>query len=327
MLAHPCLTALRRATLLTGALRYRSHSAVLKEFAPMYTKIATSVDTDISDSTIEPLNINRLTFIGGGNMAEAIISGLMVQELLPPSKMMVSAPTEETRKKFQQMNIPTAAENEKALDSADVVVIAVKPQMLPQIFPEMVEHMKPDALVISIAAGVTINEYQTHLGPDVSVVRSMPNTPAMIGEGITVWTQSSNVSDVQHKLTKCILGAFGHEIFVDDEGNLDMATALSGSGPAYFFLVAEAMIDAGVHMGFSRSVSQKLVQQTMLGSALYMQASGKHPVVLRNQITSPGGTTAAAMYRAEKSGFRAVIADSIWAAYEQSKALGAQKRT
>ncbi|RHY32135.1 hypothetical protein DYB32_002833 [Aphanomyces invadans] len=271
MLAHPCLTALRRATLLTGALRYRSHSAVLKEFAPMYTKIATSVDTDISDSTIEPLNINRLTFIGGGNMAEAIISGLMVQELLPPSKMMVSAPTEgavhaaeavnslttnvETRKKFQQMNIPTAAENEKALDSADVVVIAVKPQMLPQvlhgrlhmhftqilskIFPEMVEHMKPDALVISIAAG-------------------------------------------------------------------------------------------------------KLVQQTMLGSALYMQASGKHPVVLRNQITSPGtmdrllkdcphtqigGTTAAAMYRAEKSGFRAVIADSIWAAYEQSKALGAQKRT
>ncbi|CAK4715286.1 hypothetical protein AeMF1_021115 [Aphanomyces euteiches] len=304
-------------------VRHRSHSAVLKEFAPMYTKTNQVKEGAVPN---EPLNIQRLAFIGGGNMAEAIISGILAQEMLPPEKLMVSAPTQETRSKFERMMIPTADKNKKAIAGADVLVLAVKPQVLPQIYPDLLEHMSPDTLVISIAAGVTIDEFKTNLGPEVCVVRSMPNTPAMIGEGITVWTQSSNVSDIQHKLTKNILGAFGHEVFVDDEKNLDMATALSGSGPAYFFLVAEAMIDAGVHMGFSRSVAQKLVQQTMLGSALYMQSSGKHPVVLRNNITSPGGTTAAAMYRAEKSGFRAVIADSIWAAYERSKELGAQKR-
>ncbi|ETV67489.1 pyrroline-5-carboxylate reductase [Aphanomyces astaci] len=327
MLAHRTLTSLRQSTLRTcGALRHRSHSAVLKEFAPMYTK-ATNGHHDADAIPYEPLNINRLAFIGGGNMAEAIISGIMVQELLPPNKIMVSSPTEESRDKFNKMLIPTAEKNKNALVGADVVVVAVKPQVIPQIVPDLLKYMDPNALVISIAAGVTIDEFKANLGPDVCIVRSMPNTPAMIGEGITVWTQSSNVSAVQHELTKSILGAFGHAIFVDDENNLDMATALSGSGPAYFYLVAEAMIDAGVHLGFSRSVSQKLVQQTMLGSALYMQASGKHPVVLRNQITSPGGTTAAAMFRAEKSGFRAVIADSVWAAYNRSKELGAQKRS
>ncbi|KAF0696295.1 Aste57867_12928 [Aphanomyces stellatus] len=322
---------LRRAATSTLGLkqclaRHRSHSAVLKEFAPMYTKTNKPYDDDGGDEFVEPLNLKRLTFIGGGNMAEAIISGILAQELLSPKNIMVSAPTKATRDKFERMFIPTADKNKKALADADVVVVAVKPQVLPQIYPDMLEYMNPNTLVISIAAGVTIDEFKAVLGPEACVVRSMPNTPAMIGEGITVWAQSSNVSEEQHKLTKAILGSFGHEVFVDDEKNLDMATALSGSGPAYFFLVAEAMIDAGVHMGFARSVAQKLVQQTMLGSALYMQSSGKHPVVLRNNITSPGGTTAAAMYRAEKSGFRAVIADSIWAAYERSKELGAQKR-
>ncbi|EQC39337.1 pyrroline-5-carboxylate reductase [Saprolegnia diclina VS20] len=314
----------------TPLVRYRSHSAVLEKYAPMYTKSAkrTRADEDDEDENMGPnptLNVNRVAFIGGGNMAEAIITGMMTQELLPPSQVLVSAPSPETRDKFDQMHVETVDKNKKALVGADVVIVAVKPQVLKQaVFEDLKKYLDPNALVISIVAGVTIDAYKKELGPDTCIVRSMPNTPAMIGEGITVWTQSSNVSDVQHDLTKKILGAFGKQVFVADEKNLDMATALSGSGPAYFFLVAEAMIDAGVHMGFSRTVAQKLVQQTMLGSALYMQSSGLHPVVLRNNITSPGGTTAAAMYRAEKNGFRAVIADSIWAAYDRSKELGAQ---
>lgn len=143
----------------------------------------------------------------------------------------------------------------------------------------------------------------------------------MIGEGITVWTKSRAVTEKQHQLTQAILDSIGEQIYVDDENNLNMATALSGSGPAYFFLVAEAMIDAGVHMGFPRHVATRLVQQTMLGSALYLKTSNKSPSELRNDITSPGGTTAAALYRAEKCGFRSDIGDAIWAAYERSLEL------
>ncbi|OQR87119.1 delta-1-pyrroline-5-carboxylate reductase, partial [Thraustotheca clavata] len=284
-------------------------------------------DEDEDMGNMDTLNVDRVAFIGGGNMAEAIITGMMTQELIPPSQILVSAPSPETRDKFDEMQIKTVDKNKKALEGADVVIIAVKPQVLKQaVFEDLKKHLNPHALVISIVAGVTIDAFKRELGHDACIVRSMPNTPAMIGEGITVWSQSSNVSETQHDLTKKILGAFGKQVFVEDEKNLDMATALSGSGPAYFFLVAEAMIDAGVHMGFGRKVAQKLVQQTMLGSALYMQSSGLHPVILRNNITSPGGTTAAAMYTAEKSGFRAVIADSIWAAFERSKELGAQDK-
>ncbi|KAK1928078.1 Pyrroline-5-carboxylate reductase [Phytophthora citrophthora] len=268
------------------------------------------------------LDLRRLAVIGGGNMAEAIITGVLTEGLIPSSKVVVSDPNPSIKKKYAQLNVETHTRNSSAVKDADVILVAVKPQVVDDVLRAVKAAMDPDALVISVVAGQSIKQLQKLLGQNSHIIRTMPNTPAMIGEGTTVWAQSAEVTSVQHELTKEILGSFGVEVFVDDENALDMATALSGSGPAYFFLVAEAMIDTGVHMGFSRPVATKLVQQTMLGSALYMQSEDVHPVELRNNITSPGGTTAAGLYRAEKNGFRAVIADSIWAAYERCLELG-----
>ena len=150
----------------------------------------------------------------------------------------------------------------------------------------------------------------------------MPNTPAQIGEGITVWAVTNEVSAEQQRQAKAVFGSLGKEIQVEDETYLDMATALSGTGPAYIFLVMEAMIEAGVHMGFSRRVARELVFQTMKGSVNYAEKSGKHVAELRNQVTSPGGTTAEAMYHIEKGGLRTVLSRAIWAAYQRSVSLG-----
>jgi len=155
-----------------------------------------------------------------------------------------------------------------------------------------------------------------------AVIRSMPNTPAQIGEGMTVWTAGEAVSELQRGWARMVLGSFGHEQYVADESYLDMATALSGTGPAYVFMFMEAMIDAGVHMGFPRYMAEELVMQTILGSVRYAQATGRHPAELRNGVTSPGGTTAAAMSELERGGLRTVLSDGIWAAYRRSVELG-----
>ncbi|KAG6580211.1 pyrroline-5-carboxylate reductase [Phytophthora cinnamomi] len=279
------------------------------------------------------LELSRLAVIGGGNMAEAIITGVLSEGLIPSSKVVVSDPNPAMRGKYAKLNVETHTRNSSAVKDADVILVAVKPQVVDDVLRAVKAAMDPDALVISVVAGQSIKQLQKMLGQNSHIIRTMPNTPAMIGEGTTVWAQSAEVTSVQHELTKQILGSFGVEVFVDDENALDMATALIASDNTnYGFvaqptssLVAEAMIDTGVHMGFSRPVATKLVQQTMLGSALYMQSEDVHPVELRNNITSPGGTTAAGLYRAEKNGFRAVIADSIWAAYERCLELGSSE--
>jgi pyrroline-5-carboxylate reductase len=153
----------------------------------------------------------------------------------------------------------------------------------------------------------------------------MPNTPAQIGEGITVWTASASVSEGQKETARAILSALGEEIFVEDENYLDMATALSGTGPAYVFLFMEALIDAGVHMGFPRRIAEQLVVQTLRGSVDYYQKAEHHPAGLRNQVTSPGGTSAEALYYLEKAGFRTAISRAVWAAYQRSLELGKEK--
>jgi pyrroline-5-carboxylate reductase len=154
------------------------------------------------------------------------------------------------------------------------------------------------------------------------VVRAMPNTPGQIGQGITVWTAAPGVQELQHRQAEALLGALGEQIYVEEERFLDMATALSGTGPAYVFLFMEALVDAGVHMGFSRRDAEKLVLQTLRGSVEYALESKLHPAELRNQVTSPGGTTASALYQLEKGGLRTVIARAIWAAYQRSAELG-----
>jgi pyrroline-5-carboxylate reductase len=183
--------------------------------------------------------------------------------------------------------------------------------------------VQPGALVLSIVAGATIEKISKGL-EHTAVVRSMPNTPAQIGEGITVWTAARAVSAEQQEMARRILAALGEEIFVEEETYLDMATALSGTGPAYVFLFMEAMVDAGVHLGFPRRIAERLVAQTVRGSVDYYtrREDPVHLARLRNEVTSPGGTSAAALYYLEKAGFRTAISRAIWAAYERSQELG-----
>ena len=267
---------------------------------------------------------NKITFIGPGVMAEAMITGLLNKKLAKPENITGSGPREERgaelRKKY---GIKVTTDNASAAHEADVVVLSVKPQRLSDVMKGL-KGIHADALVLSIIAGANIKKISTGL-KHKAVVRSMPNTPGQIGEGITVWTASKEVTDEQQKIARAVLGALGQEVFVEDESYLDMATALSGTGPAYVFLFTEALIDAGVHMGFPRRIAEQLVLQTIKGSTSFYEYAGRHPATLRNQVTSPGGTSAEALYYLEKAGFRTAISRAVWAAYQRSLELGKEK--
>lgn len=268
------------------------------------------------------LNLSKVGFVGGGTMAEAMIKGILTQELLSPECIIASGPRPERGQELQQRYaVLWTTDNREAVQAADVVVLSVKPQVIPKVLPELSGHIKPSALVLSIAAGVPIATLRDGLSHN-AVVRSMPNTPAQVGAGMTVWTTSADTSDEQRAQAQSILAALGEEVYVADETYLDMATALSGTGPAYVFLFMESLIDAGVHLGFSRRVSQQLVEQTVLGSALFAKESRRHPAELRNMVTSPGGTSAEALYQLEKGGLRTVLSRGVWAAYQRSRSLG-----
>lgn len=265
-----------------------------------------------------------ITFIGPGVMAEAMIAGLLRQKLATPTSLTAAGPREarlaDLHKKY---GLLTATDNAAAASNADVVVLSVKPQRLTEVMKGL-KGIRPDALVLSIIAGANIKKLSAGL-KHKAIVRSMPNTPGQIGEGITVWTASNDTTGEQQEIARSILGALGEEVFVEDESYLDMATALSGTGPAYVFLFTEALIDAGVHMGFPRRIAEQLVLQTIKGSAAFYEQAGRHPATLRNQVTSPGGTSAEALYYLEKAGFRTAISRAVWAAYQRSLELGKEK--
>ena len=266
----------------------------------------------------------KIAFIGPGIMAEAMIAGLLRKKLADNENIVASGPREERGTELhKKYGIKTAVDNTSAISQADVVVLSVKPQRLSEVMKGL-RGIPADALVLSIVAGASIKKISTGL-KHKSVVRSMPNTPGQIGEGITVWTASKEVTEEQQEMARGILGALGEEVFVEDESYLDMATALSGSGPAYVFLFTEALIDAGVHMGFPRRIAEQLVLQTIKGSASFYEQAERHPATLRNQVTSPGGTSAEALYYLEKAGFRTAISRAIWAAYQRSLELGKEK--
>jgi pyrroline-5-carboxylate reductase len=266
----------------------------------------------------------KIVFIGPGVMAEAMIAGLLRQKLADPKNIIASGPREERGAELHmKYGIKVTTDNANAVHEADIIVLSVKPQRLSDMMKGL-KGIRPGALVISIIAGASIKKISLGL-KHKSIVRSMPNTPGQIGEGITVWTASKDVNDEQQEMARSILSAMGEEVFVEDESYLDMATALSGSGPAYVFLFTEALIDAGVHMGFPRRISEQLVLQTVKGSLSYYQGSSRHPATLRNQVTSPGGTSAEALYYLEKAGFRTAISRAVWAAYQRSLELGKEK--
>jgi len=228
----------------------------------------------------------KITFIGPGVMAEAMIAGLLHKKLAKPENITASGPEEDRGEELsKKYKIKVTTDNATAASKADVVVLSVKPQRLSEVMKGLT-RIHSEALVLSIVAGASIQKISKGLKHQ-AVVRSMPNTPGQIGEGITVWAASAKTSKEQQETARQILGALGEEVFVEDESYLDMATALSGSGPAYVFLFTEALIDAGVHMGFQRRIAEQLVLQTIKGSASFYQQAERHPATLRNQVTSP----------------------------------------
>lgn len=263
-----------------------------------------------------------LSFIGSGAMAEAMIKGILAEKLIDPDAIMASGPRAERGQELRaRYGIRAVIDNRTAARNGHIVVLSVKPQTVSKVLPEICSEMEQGDLLISIVAGTPISVLRRELNIE-KIVRAMPNTPGQVGKGITVWTATPEVDELGRRQAQAILSALGREINVNDEGDLDRATALSGTGPAYVFLFMEALIDAGVHMGFSRRVAQELVYQTIEGSVAIARETSVHPVELRNRVTSPGGTTAEALYQLEKGGLRTVISRAVWAAYQRSKALG-----
>lgn len=266
-----------------------------------------------------------IAIIGSGVMAEAMIAGILRQKVTESDKVSAAdIRAERVAELQQQYGIKPFTDNHQAIQNADIVILSVKPQRIESVFSILKGKIPAGAVVLSIVAGASLSNISNGLAHS-AVVRAMPNTPAQIGEGITVWVASPSVREDQLVLARSILTALGQEVFADEEDYLDMATALSGTGPAYVFLFMEAMIDAGVHLGFPRRISEQLVAQTLRGSVDFFLGAKAHPAHLRNQVTSPGGTSAEALYYLEKAGFRTAISRAVWAAYEKSKALGKGK--
>lgn len=271
------------------------------------------------------LDKSKIAIIGYGVMGKAIVSSLISDGKVKPENLIVVEPTPDRLELLQQeFGITGYADSADVIGQADIAILAVKPQGLSHLSKSVKGNIKPDTLVISIMAGVSLATLIEKLGVE-QIIRAMPNTPAQVGMGITVWVKTPQVSDAKKEMASEIIKTLGDEVFVDDESYLDMATALSGSGPAYVFLFMESMIDAGVHMGFPRRIAEKLVTQTVRGSAEFFLQNHEHPARLRNDVTSPGGTSAEALYYLEKAGFRTAISRAIWAAYERSIELGKGK--
>jgi len=266
----------------------------------------------------------KITIIGGGAMGEAIIRGILAKGSLSPSDISVcDIDTTRLAALKKTYNIKPAKNYESALKDAELVVLAVKPQNLPGLLPDLKGMVKKGQLVLSIIAGAKIDTIAKGLDHH-QIVRAMPNTPAQIGVGITAWTASEKVTTKQKKLAQTILDALGEEVYFSDEKYIDMATAVSGSGPAYFFYMIEGLIDAAVRIGLSRKTAGELVLETVLGAALLAKQSPKSPQELRKQVTSPGGTTAAGIAILESGKFKALLADTVAAAHKRAKELGSK---
>ena len=266
----------------------------------------------------------KIAFIGGGNMGEAMLAAVLGKKLAATADITL-ADVSETRRDFlkKQYGVAVTADSRAAVTGKDVIVLAVKPQNYPEVLADLKDRLKPVQLVLSIAAGVNIGTISQGLGHD-SVVRAMPNTPAQVGFGTSGWTAAAAVTPAQKEQAKAVLAAMGAEIYFSDEAFLDAVTAVSGSGPAYFYLFAESLIEAAVNIGISRSDAEQLVRQTMLGAAQLLVKSGQSPADLRRTVTSKGGTTERALNVFEEGGLAGLVAAAVRAAYLRAKELGKQ---
>lgn len=264
----------------------------------------------------------KIAFIGGGAMGEAMLSAILNNKLAQPPEITVSDIAAARRQHLEsQYGVTVTSDNQQAVEGSDVIVLAIKPQNLSEVIAKLSGQLKKSQLVLSIIAGARLDTLSQGLKHG-SIARVMPNTPAQIGEGMSVWTATDTVNPQQKEQTSSILKAMGREIYVDDEKHIDMATAVSGSGPAYIFLMIESLVEAARHIGLPHNIAEELVLQTVLGAAHFVRKSAKSPAELRKMVTSPGGTTAAALQKLEEGEFNELLKRAVTAAFNRAQELG-----
>jgi len=268
----------------------------------------------------------KLGFVGGGNMAEALVKGLITGSSIEERNILVSDTISE---RLEYMNkeyrVKTTSDNRELVQESDIIILAVKPQITTNVLEHFADLIDENKLVVSVVAGVSINSIENTLDAEgkkkISVVRTMPNTPALVQEGVTAISASSRVTKIDMEVVHHVFEAIGQTVDVE-EVHIDAVTGLSGSGPAYILMIIEALSDAGVKVGLSREVSNILTIQTVLGSAKLARDSGKHPGVLKDMVTSPGGTTISGLHKLEEGGLRTTLMNAVESATRRSKELG-----
>jgi pyrroline-5-carboxylate reductase len=278
----------------------------------------------VSIQQTQPRNGRRLAILGAGVMGETLLSGLLRSGWTADQIVATDRRVERQVELVERYGI-TMLSNDQAVAEADTVILVVKPQDMADLLDEIRDSLKPDTLVVSLAAGVDTASIEARLADGVAVVRVMPNTPAQVDEGMAAISAGAHCDQEHLDRVTEILSATGQVLTVPERYQ-DAVTAISGSGPAYLFFVVEAMIEAGVHLGLPRDLATQLVVQTMLGSAKLLRETGEHPTVLRERVTSPGGTTAAAVRQLEDHKVRAAFIGAIEAARDRSRELAAAAR-
>ncbi len=270
------------------------------------------------------LEDRRIAFVGAGNMGGALIRGILKAQLLPASQVVASTPEEDQLELLSKAypGLVVTTNNREAVAGANIVVIAVKPQIIRKVLREIQSDVPRDALVLSVAAGVPIDFIHGIL--QRRVARAMPNTPAVVGMGATAVSFSSDCDERDITAVKAIFAAVGMVTTVE-ESLLDAVTGLSGSGPAFIFTIIEALADAGVKVGLPRKKAQALAAQTVVGSARLLIESGEHPGVLKDQVTSPGGTAIAGLHTLEEGGLRTTLINAVQSATERARELGREQ--
>lgn len=280
----------------------------------------------MEQSGSQALSGKRVAVIGIGAMGSALIEGLLRDGMTLPEAINAADPVPERGEKAAaSYAVNFTEDNIEAVKEVDIVFLSVKPQVMLPVLRGLKKKVPSRALVVSIAAGITLEQIVTTLDHP-TVIRAMPNTPGKVGQGMIAWVATEQVNEFQRVQAQALLGGLGKTMYFDDEKYIDMVTALSGSGPAYVLLFAEAMIDAGVRMGLPRDVAQQLVYQTIGGTVKYADETGTHPAQLRNEVTSPAGTTAEALNVFEAHGLRFAVSQAVEAAYKRSLELGVESQ-
>jgi pyrroline-5-carboxylate reductase len=268
------------------------------------------------------LAAHTIGFVGAGNMAEAMIRGLVRGQHVAADKIMASAPRRERLDELAKTyGVHVTQKNRDVAEHAGLVVLSVKPQIADKVLREIGEHLRPGTLVVSICAGVSTEAIEATVAEGVRVIRAMPNTPALVGAGATAIAAGAHASEADLATAHALFDAVGITVALD-ESHLDAVTGLSGSGPAYIFLILEALADAGVKVGLSRRNAQRLAAQTVMGSAKLLLETDEHPGKLKDMVTSPGGTAIAGLHTLEEGGLRTTLINAVETATKRSREPG-----